>query len=206
MTRPRRRDTVGEPAVNIAIFLRLRRGHAGHHRSGHPQQQDRRRLLRRRPHLHRTAERPRDRRRLPVGRLVPRHRRRHRRLRLRRLPVLDRLPGRLAGRAAAGRRADAQHRQVHDGRRPGVPDAAAAGPHGRRRSRPSRSRSSTCWPRWPAPAAWSRCCSASTREAGQTVVIAVVGALMIFYVLVGGMKGTTWVQIIKASLLISGAA
>ncbi|MBX9245059.1 cation acetate symporter [Actinotalea ferrariae] len=41
--------------------------------------------------------------------------------------------------------------------------------------------------------------------AGQGVVIAVVGALMILYVLVGGMKGTTWVQIVKAVLLIAGA-
>ncbi|MET1156298.1 sodium/solute symporter [Arthrobacter sp.] len=40
---------------------------------------------------------------------------------------------------------------------------------------------------------------------GQSVVITVVGALMILYVLVGGMKGTTWVQIIKACLLIAGA-
>jgi cation/acetate symporter len=40
---------------------------------------------------------------------------------------------------------------------------------------------------------------------GQSLVIAVVGALMILYVLVGGMKGTTWVQIIKAALLIVGA-
>jgi len=40
---------------------------------------------------------------------------------------------------------------------------------------------------------------------GQSVVIAVVGLLMIVYVLVGGMKGTTWVQIIKAVLLIAGA-
>jgi cation/acetate symporter len=40
---------------------------------------------------------------------------------------------------------------------------------------------------------------------GQSVVIAVVGILMIVYVLVGGMKGTTWVQIIKAVLLIAGA-
>nr|WP_258349523.1 cation acetate symporter [Saccharopolyspora gregorii] len=39
----------------------------------------------------------------------------------------------------------------------------------------------------------------------QAIVIAVVGALMILYVLVGGMKGTTWVQIIKAALLIAGA-
>ena len=41
--------------------------------------------------------------------------------------------------------------------------------------------------------------------AAQGLVIAVVGALMILYVLVGGMKGTTWVQIIKAILLIAGA-
>ncbi|AKU18131.1 solute symporter family protein [Luteipulveratus mongoliensis] len=43
-------------------------------------------------------------------------------------------------------------------------------------------------------------------KGGQGVVIAIVGAIMIFYVLVGGMKGTTWVQIIKAVLLIIGAA
>ena len=41
---------------------------------------------------------------------------------------------------------------------------------------------------------------------GQSLIIAVVGVLMIVYVLVGGMKGTTYVQIIKAVLLISGAA
>ncbi|WP_460802539.1 solute symporter family protein [Microbacterium sp. GXF6406] len=40
---------------------------------------------------------------------------------------------------------------------------------------------------------------------GQSVVIAVVGVLMIVYVLIGGMKGTTWVQIVKAFLLIGGA-
>lgn len=38
------------------------------------------------------------------------------------------------------------------------------------------------------------------------IVIAVVGVLMILYVLIGGMKGTTWVQIIKAVLLVGGAA
>jgi len=43
-------------------------------------------------------------------------------------------------------------------------------------------------------------------KAGQSVVIAIVGALMIAYVLIGGMRGTTWVQIIKAVLLIIGAA
>ena len=39
----------------------------------------------------------------------------------------------------------------------------------------------------------------------QYLVIAVVGAVMIGYVLIGGMKGTTYVQIIKAILLIAGA-
>ncbi|MET7282170.1 cation acetate symporter [Kribbella sp. NPDC005582] len=42
-------------------------------------------------------------------------------------------------------------------------------------------------------------------RAGQSVVIAVVGVIMITYVLVGGMKGTTWVQIVKAILLVVGA-
>jgi cation/acetate symporter len=45
-----------------------------------------------------------------------------------------------------------------------------------------------------------------TGSVGQSITIAVVGILMIIYVLVGGMKGTTWVQIIKAVLLIAGAA
>ncbi|WP_300266571.1 cation acetate symporter [Microbacterium sp.] len=40
---------------------------------------------------------------------------------------------------------------------------------------------------------------------GQSIVIGVVGILMIIYVLIGGMKGTTWVQIVKAFLLIGGA-
>jgi cation/acetate symporter len=44
-----------------------------------------------------------------------------------------------------------------------------------------------------------------TGTVGQSITIAVVGILMIVYVLVGGMKGTTWVQIIKAVLLIAGA-
>ncbi|GAA1389511.1 cation acetate symporter [Pseudonocardia kongjuensis] len=38
----------------------------------------------------------------------------------------------------------------------------------------------------------------------QGAVIAVVGVVMIAYVLIGGMRGTTWVQMIKAVLLIAG--
>jgi cation/acetate symporter len=45
-----------------------------------------------------------------------------------------------------------------------------------------------------------------TGEAAQNIVIAIVGVVMVAYVLIGGMKGTTWVQIIKAVLLIAGAA
>jgi cation/acetate symporter len=44
-----------------------------------------------------------------------------------------------------------------------------------------------------------------TNQAGQSLVIAVVGVIMILYVIIGGMRGTTWVQIIKAALLITGA-
>ena len=36
---------------------------------------------------------------------------------------------------------------------------------------------------------------------GQFLVIVIVGLAMLVYVLVGGMKGTTWVQIIKAAIL-----
>ena len=44
-----------------------------------------------------------------------------------------------------------------------------------------------------------------TSDLGQGVVISLVGVIMIVYVLVGGMRGTTWVQIIKAALLLVGA-
>ena len=41
-------------------------------------------------------------------------------------------------------------------------------------------------------------------EGVKALTILVVGLLMIFYVVVGGMKGTTWVQIVKAVLLMTG--
>lgn len=41
-------------------------------------------------------------------------------------------------------------------------------------------------------------------DAAKNITIAGVGVLMIFYVVVGGMKGTTWVQIVKAVLLMVG--
>ena len=43
-------------------------------------------------------------------------------------------------------------------------------------------------------------------QAVKNIVIFGVGALMIFYVTVGGMKGTTYVQIVKAVLLMTGSA
>ena len=43
-----------------------------------------------------------------------------------------------------------------------------------------------------------------TGELAQNIVIAIVGVVMIAYVLIGGMRGTTWVQMIKAALLIVG--
>ncbi|GAA1474534.1 cation acetate symporter [Corynebacterium felinum] len=42
-------------------------------------------------------------------------------------------------------------------------------------------------------------------KTAQAAVVAVVGILMIVYVLLGGMKGTTYVQMIKAVLLVSGS-
>ena len=41
--------------------------------------------------------------------------------------------------------------------------------------------------------------------AAKNLTVAGVGLLMIIYVVFGGMKGTTWVQIVKAVLLITGA-
>ena len=41
-------------------------------------------------------------------------------------------------------------------------------------------------------------------DAAKNITIAAVGILMIFYVVFGGMKGTTWVQIVKAVLLMFG--
>ncbi|WP_225882336.1 solute symporter family protein [Streptomyces aureocirculatus] len=44
-----------------------------------------------------------------------------------------------------------------------------------------------------------------TSDAGKVGIVALVGVLMIVYVTIGGMKGTTWVQMVKAVLLIAGA-
>ncbi|MGW5175222.1 solute symporter family protein, partial [Streptomyces sp. NPDC004082] len=43
-----------------------------------------------------------------------------------------------------------------------------------------------------------------TSDGGKVAIVALVGVLMIVYVTIGGMKGTTWVQMIKAVLLIGG--
>ncbi|MFD0314131.1 solute symporter family protein [Streptomyces flavalbus] len=43
-----------------------------------------------------------------------------------------------------------------------------------------------------------------TSDAGKILIVALVGVLMIIYVSIGGMKGTTWVQMVKAVLLIGG--
>lgn len=43
-------------------------------------------------------------------------------------------------------------------------------------------------------------------QLGQSLIVVGVGLLMIVYVMIGGMKGTTWVQIIKACLLLFGVA
>ncbi|MDH6136053.1 cation/acetate symporter [Kitasatospora sp. MAA4] len=45
----------------------------------------------------------------------------------------------------------------------------------------------------------------STGAAAKTWTIVAVGALMIIYVTVGGMRATTWIQIVKALMLMVGA-
>ncbi|WP_419993829.1 cation acetate symporter [Streptomyces boninensis] len=44
-----------------------------------------------------------------------------------------------------------------------------------------------------------------TGDAGKNLIVVLVGVIMILYVTIGGMKGTTWVQIVKAALLMTGA-
>ncbi|MEV0964182.1 MULTISPECIES: cation acetate symporter [unclassified Streptomyces] len=43
-----------------------------------------------------------------------------------------------------------------------------------------------------------------TSDTGKIAIVGLVGVLMILYVTIGGMKGTTWVQMVKAVLLIAG--
>ncbi|MGP3988151.1 solute symporter family protein [Streptomyces sp. 3N207] len=43
-----------------------------------------------------------------------------------------------------------------------------------------------------------------TGDTGKNLIVVFVGVVMILYVTIGGMKGTTWVQMIKACLLIGG--
>ena len=90
-------------------------------------------VLRGGPPDHRHAERPRDLGRLPLGRLVPRHRGPDLPLRLRRVPVLDRVPRRVPDGDVPARGADAQRGQVHDRRR-----AARSGCASGRRAPPRR--------------------------------------------------------------------
>lgn len=43
-----------------------------------------------------------------------------------------------------------------------------------------------------------------TGDGPKRLIVALVGVVMVLYVTIGGMKGTTWVQMIKAVLLIAG--
>ncbi len=63
---------------------------------------------------------------------------------------------------------------------------------------------STWSPRWSARAASWRSSSAG-RAAARSWTVVGVGALMIVYVSLGGMRATTWIQIVKAVLLMAGA-
>ncbi len=103
------------------------RHHPGRGGLGRPQDQDRGRLLRRRRRHHRHPERLGDRRRLHVGRLVPRYFRPDLPVRLRRLHVLGRLAGGLHHGSADRRRTVPQRRQVHPRRHPLLPHRSQAG-------------------------------------------------------------------------------
>ena len=68
----------------------------------------------------------------------------------------------------------------------------------------SPSRCSIWWRRWSARAAWWRCFSAVRARPARSWTVIGVGALMVVYVSCGGMRATTWIQIVKAVLLLGG--
>ena len=147
---PRRHAGAGAGRRRRAMPLADVRGVRRHHRADDVRdlprrqaRQERRRLLYRGRRRVRPAERLGDRRRLPVRRVVPRHRRPDLALRLRRLHVLGRLARRLHHRAAGDRRALPQHRQVHAGRHPRVPQQPEGDARSSARSRRSPCRRST---------------------------------------------------------------
>ena len=198
--------TVGNPAAQHRDLRRLRRGHPGHRHPG---------LARHNRtaadyyaggrRLHRPAERHRDRGRLPVGRLLPRHRRRHR-------PhgydgflysigflvawlVALLLVAELLRNTGKFTMADVLAFRLRQGP---VRTAAAI----------STLAVSLFYllAQMAGAGGLVSLLLGIDGTTGQNITIVVVGVLMIIYVLVGGMKGTTWVQIIKAVLLIAGAA
>ncbi len=193
-----------EPFPHHRPVPRRRRRHPGHHFLGVAAEQDRGPVLRRRPVVQRLPERHGHQRRLHVRRLIPRHLRR-------RSPCTGTTASSTRSaswwpgwspccwsRSCCATRAATPWPTSW---RTGCARRRYAPP---RPPRPSWCRSSTCWPRWSAPAASSACCWGSPARASRPLVIVGVGVLMIIYVTLGGMKGTTWVQIVKAVLLMTG--
>ncbi len=101
------------------------------------------------------------------------------------------------------RRAAAQRRQVHDGRRARLPPEPAAGARDGARCRTLTVSTFYMIAQMVGAGALVTLLLQDTGITYQTAVIG-VGVLMIVYVVFGGMLATTWVQIIKAVLLMAG--
>lgn len=94
--------------------------------------------------------------------------------------------------------------QIHDGRRPELQAQAASGAHGGSLSTLAVSLFYLLAQMAGAGGLVALLLNIDGKV-GQSIVVAIVGVLMIVYVLVGGMKGTTYVQMVKAVLLVAGA-
>src|SRR5271165_303732 len=177
----------------------VRGGHPWHHllgRAAHAVDQG---LLRRRRRHRRFPEWCGHRRRLHVGGELPRHLGAGLHERLRRADLLDRLPGRLADHHVPDGRAAAQPGPLHLRRRGVLPPAGGPDPH------------AGCG----TLVTVAFYLIAQMVGAGQLIellfglpyalAVVIVGVLMILYVTFGGMIATTWVQTIKAGLLLFGA-
>ena len=191
-------------SLSTVLFLAVVARDDRHHLLGQPADQHGRRLLLRRTLLLAVPERAGHLRRLHVGRLVPRHLRSHRAVR-----ATTASSTRSGSSSPGWSRCCWSPRLLRNSGRYTMADQLAY----RMRQRPVRTAAATSTvvvsifyllAQMVGAGALVTLLLGVDGEWAIRGTIVIVGLLMIFYVVVGGMKGTTWVQIVKAVLLMTG--